>query len=98
MPENVRTGKILLVSATAWPACAKLAIAFLHHGCTVEVVCAPDHPLTYLKGIRKRYPYRPWTSLKSLLFAIQASEPDLVVPCDDGAVRQLHKLHHDVPA
>ena len=98
MSENGGAGKVLLVSATAWPACAKLAIAFLRHGCHVEAVCASGHPLAYVSGIRRIYPYRWWTSLRSLETALHASAPNLIIPCDDGVVRQLHYLHRIVPA
>jgi hypothetical protein len=98
MSEKGGAGKVLLVSATAWPACAKLAIAFLRHGCHVEAVCASGHPLAYVSGIRRIYPYRAWTSLRSLETALYASAPDLIVPCDDGVVRQLHHLYRIVPA
>ena len=90
MSENGAAGKVLLVSATAWPACAKLAIAFLGYGCEVEAVCASGHPLSYVSGIRKIYPYRACTSQHSLEAALRASMPRLIVPCDDGVVRQLH--------
>jgi hypothetical protein len=83
MPEKGTAGKILLVSATAWPACAKLAIAFLRYGCEVEAVCASGHPFAYVSGIRRIYPYRACTSLQSLEAALRASNPDLIVPCDD---------------
>jgi hypothetical protein len=97
MSDNVAAAKVLLVSATAWPACAKLAIAFLRYGCEVEAVCASGHPLAYVSGVHKIYPYRAFTSQQSLMFAMRASKPDVIVPCDDGVVRQLHHLHSIAP-
>jgi hypothetical protein len=35
----------LLVSSIRWPLTAKLALAFLRHGCSVQVVCPPDPSL-----------------------------------------------------
>jgi hypothetical protein len=98
MSEIGGAGKVLLVSATAWPASAKLAIAFLRQGCHVEAVCASGHPLRYVSGIRQIYPYRVLSSLRSLETALHAAVPDLIVPCDDGVVRQLHHLHLTSPA
>lgn len=95
--NGAAVGKVMLVSATAWPASAKLAIAFLRQGCRVEAVCASGHPLSYVSGISKIHRYSAWTSLQSLEAAIHASGPDLIVPCDDGVVRQLHHLHRTVP-
>ncbi len=64
------------------------------HGCTVEVVCVRDHPLRFVDGISKIYPYRGLNSVQSLYEAIVSSQPDIVVPCDDSVVWQLHELHH----
>lgn len=68
-------------------------MAFLNHGCRVSAVCPPGHPLRYVTGIGSIYPYRSLGSLGSLKAAIRAARPSLIVPCDDGAVWQLHELH-----
>jgi ATP-grasp domain len=88
---------VLLASTTWWPSCAKLAVAFVHHGCKVEVVCPSGHPFEFMSGIRKRYPYRVLDSLGSLCEAITLSRPDLVISCDDGVVWQMHELHRTRP-
>jgi hypothetical protein len=88
---------VLLVSSIRWPLTAKLALAFLRHGCSVEAVCPPDHPFSFVRGIKKIYPYRGLDSLESLYEAITAAKPDFVVPCDDGVVWQLHELHQTRP-
>lgn len=85
--------RVLLASSIRWPVAAKLALAFLRHGCEVQAVCPADHPFAYVRGITKIYPYRGVDSLRSLYEAITATDPDLVVPCDDGVVWQLHELH-----
>jgi ATP-grasp domain len=90
-------GHILLVSSMRWPLTAKLALAFLRHGCRLEAVCPPDHPFNYVSGISKIYPYRGLDSLQSLGEAITQSKPHVVIPCDDGVVWQLHKLHASRP-
>jgi predicted ATP-grasp superfamily ATP-dependent carboligase len=88
---------VLLASSVRWPLTAKLALGFLRHGCKVDVVCPPDHPVSFVGGIHKRFVYRGLHSLESLSDAIIASDPDLVIPCDDGVVRQLHKLYETKP-
>jgi len=88
---------VLLVSSIRWPLTAKLALAFLRHGCNVEAVCPPDHPFSFVSGISKFYPYRGLDSLQSLYEAITQAKPDFVVPCDDGVVWQLHELHRNKP-
>jgi hypothetical protein len=85
--------RVLLASSSWWPLSAKLAIAFLRNGCVVDVVCAHDHPFLFINGIRKIYRYRGLRSVQSLYEAIVASGPDVVVPCDDSVVWQLHELH-----
>jgi hypothetical protein len=43
------------------------------------------------------YRYRGLDSIESLYEAIILAGPDLVVPCDDGVVWQLHELHRTKP-
>jgi hypothetical protein len=88
---------VLLVSSIRWPLTAKLALAFVRHGCKVQVVCPPDHPFSFVSGISKFYPYRGVDSIESLYEAITSAKPDLVVPCEDGVVWQLHELHRSRP-
>ena len=85
--------RVLLGATTWWPLSARLAMAFLRHGCDVSGVCPPGHPLSYVKGVSEVYPYRSINSLGSLRNAILSYKPDLIVPCDDGVVWQLHALH-----
>jgi hypothetical protein len=81
---------IVLLGATVWwPLSARLAMALIRHRCRVSAVCPPGHPLRYVSGIEKLYPCRG-QALKS---AIVTSHPDLIVPCDDAVVWQLHTLH-----
>jgi len=88
---------VLLASSIRWPVAAKLAIAFLRQGCRVEAVCPPDHPFSCLRGIGKIHPYRGVDSLRSLYRAIVSADPELVVPCDDGVVWQMHALYRTKP-
>jgi hypothetical protein len=89
--------RVLLASSIRWPVAAKLALAFLRHGCEVQAVCPQDHPFSFVKGISKSYRYHGTDSLRSLGNAIVLSDPDLVIPCDDGVVWQLHALHRARP-
>jgi ATP-grasp domain len=81
---------VVLIGATMWwPLSARLAMALIRHGCRVSAVCPPRHPLRFVRGIEGLYPYKG----PALRRAITASRPDIVVPCDDGVVWQLHSLH-----
>lgn len=84
---------MLVVAAKWWPSSARLAVALRRHGCNVAAVCPAGHPLTYVSGIRRIYRYRGVFSLSSLRRALRESRPDVVIPCDDGVVAQLHALH-----
>ncbi len=76
-----------------WPLSARLATALIRHGCRVSAVCPPGHPLRFVSGVESLYPYRG----QALKKAIGASRPDIIVPCDDGVVWQLHGLHGSDP-
>jgi hypothetical protein len=84
--------RVLLVSSIRWPVSAKLALAFLRHGCEVQAVCPKDHPFAFVTGISRIYHYRGIDSMQSLYEAITSSKPDLLVPCDDVVVWQMHEL------
>jgi len=73
-------------------------MAFLRHGCAVPAICPAGHPLALVPGIGTLYPYRGVRSLQSLHRAILAAKPDLIVPCNDGVVLQLHALHTQQPS
>jgi hypothetical protein len=89
---------VLLGATTWWPLSARLAIALMRHGCRVSAVCPPGHPLRSLTGIEALFPYRGTDSVNALKSAVLSSQPDLIVPCDDGVVWQLHELHARHPA
>ena len=89
---------VLIVAAKWWPLSARLAAALHRHGCCVQAVCPAGHPLTHVSGIRRFYRYRGIFSLPSLRRALTECRPDVVVPCDDGVVAQLHALHERDPS
>jgi hypothetical protein len=84
---------VLIVAAKWWPLSARLAIAFLRDGCRVRAVCPAGHPLTYVSGLDGVDHYAGIDSITSLRRAMVKCRPDIVVPCDDGVVAQLHALY-----
>src|SRR5579872_1001244 len=87
------TTRILLTDTTRWPNSARLAIVLSDAGAHVSVVCPKRrHPLHKVRTVQTR-PYSPLRPLDSLLAAIQDTSPEVVIPCDDRAVRHLHELH-----
>ena len=85
--------KILICATLWWPSSARLAMAFVRHGCNVSALCPPGHPLRFVTGISSIYSYQGLASIGLLRAAIRAAKPTLIVPCDDTAVWQLHALH-----
>src|SRR5436190_18771380 len=89
---------VLLIGATTWwQLSARIAMALVQHGCTVVAICPQGHPLRLVSGIRDLYLYGSINSLETLRAAILKSRPDVIVPCDDGVVLQLHALHQRYP-
>ena len=84
---------LLLVAGNWWPPAARLAAAFIEHGCVVAALCPPGHPLRYVHGIHQIHNLNELISRRSLEKALQQVGPDLVIPCDDRSVAQLHELH-----
>jgi hypothetical protein len=74
-----------------------MAMALLRQGFAVSAVCPPGHPLRFVTGIDRIYPYGSINSIGALKSAIASSSPDIIIPCDDGVVWQLHDLHRQCP-
>ena len=94
---NPKQPKILIATATWWPLSAQLALSLLKHGCELEAVCPPGHPLRCIGRIDRFHKFRRRRSLQDLEKAILAAAPDFIVPCDDFIIWQLHQLYLDQP-
>jgi hypothetical protein len=67
-------------------------MAFADLGCEVSAVCTGHHPIETIKSLHRRFPYSAVHPLASLRHAIESTEPDLIVPCDDRSVGHLQQL------
>jgi phosphoribosylaminoimidazole carboxylase (NCAIR synthetase) len=85
--------RILIATTCRWFSSARIAMAFDRAGCTVEAICPSGHPILATRASRKNYKYRALTPQQSLRSAILASLPDCVIPCDDLAMKHLHRLY-----
>jgi hypothetical protein len=85
--------KVLLATTCRWFSTARLAMAFHAVGCQVDLVCPTDHPAFSTHAIENRYKYHGVTAQQSFWKAILSSQPDIVIPCDDVAMRHLHCLY-----
>ena len=95
---NSRRPSVLLVAAKWWPLAARLAIALVRHRCRVRVVCPAGHMLTHISGLDRVERYSGLDSLACLRRSLREFNPDIIVPCDDGVVAQLHALYEQQPA
>jgi len=89
--------RVLLAASTWWPVSARMAMAMAHCGFEVFALVPPGHPAHYVKCIKKVYrltALHPQTSMRQ---AIKDCGPDLIVPCDDRVVLQLHQIHDLYP-
>lgn len=85
--------RVLVASTDSWPFAARLAIALAHAGAEVAAICPRVHLLRKSRAVRRIFPYSPTAALRSLVDAIRAFGPDLIVPCDERAVEHVHQLH-----
>lgn len=88
---------ILMAATLWWPLSARLAIRFIQYGCRVSAICPKGHYLRHVRGLDQVFTYRGLSSLKSLEDAIRQMAPEIVIPCDDRMVWQLHELHRLEP-
>jgi len=95
--EQGKRPAVLLAATLWWQLSARLAIRFLEYGCRVAAVCPKGHLLRHVRGLDTIFPYRRLNSLTSLEVAIRQTIPDIVIPCDDRVVWQLHELHRLKP-
>lgn len=84
--------KILLATTVNWPSAARLAGAFSMLGARVEAVFPHHHVLRVCRYVDRAHRYRPLHAVESISAAIEASAPDLVIPCDDRALALLLSL------
>ena len=83
---------VLVFTTTNWVPTARLAAALAAAGFRVEVLGPRRHPVERTEAASRIHIYAGLTPLRSLERAIRASNPDLIVPGDDLAVRHLHEL------
>jgi len=85
--------KVLLATTCHLPSTARLAMAIAQSGGIVSAVYPGSHPLDATRAPKDRFAYGATAPLRSLQIAIDRASPDIIIPCDERAVRDLHKLH-----
>jgi hypothetical protein len=85
--------KLLLLSSVGWPSVARLAAGFAHAGCSVDALAPAGAAVTASRYLAQIHEYRALFPLASMLAAIDAAAPQLVICCDDRALAQLLILY-----
>jgi len=85
-------GPVLLSTTCWWPFLARFAQLLAQAGCRVAVLCPPGHPVRAVPGVTV-LEQRAFHPTQALSAAIAACQPTLVIPADDRAVTDLHRLH-----
>lgn len=97
MSERARVGngppKVLLISTSPSFSPARLAMALAESGCIPEAVCSRRHPLRQTRAVRNVHTYHPLAPLRSIVTAIERTEPHFVIPGDDLSASHLHDLY-----
>jgi ATP-grasp domain len=93
LQDSVRP-RVLLTDTNRSPLGPRLAMALAEMGCDVFVVCpSPGHPAAKTTAVRKTLPYMGRQPLASLRHAIEAVDPETVLPLCDRSVQHLHELY-----
>lgn len=86
--------RVLLADTSRWDCAVRMGIALAGAGCEVYALCpASRHPFTKVRAVKKIFSYSGVRPVDSLAAAIEAVDPQIVIPCSDPAVAHLHELY-----
>lgn len=93
--------RVLVASTLRLPSIALLGLDLAMAGCEISAVCPARHPILKTRVLHRTFPYSGIRPLTSLTAAINASNPQIIVPGDDRVVEHLQELYvwaHDAGA
>jgi ATP-grasp domain len=85
---------VLIAATCRWFSAARLAISLANAGFHVDAVCPSRHPLAMTSVVRQFHRYHGIAPLRSFGSAVTDTSPDIIVPCDELALRHLHELYY----
>lgn len=88
---------ILLATTGQLPSTARLAMELREAGARISLIAPSNHPARTLGFITNKLTYRALAPQRSLEAALLRFRPDMVIPCDERTVRDLHALQRDTP-
>jgi glutathione synthase/RimK-type ligase-like ATP-grasp enzyme len=83
----------MVVATHVWPLAARISLALAQVGFQTATISPTKSLVRKTKVFGAHYTYSAWERLESIVRAIRAWQPDLLVCSDDQAVRHLHCLH-----
>jgi ATP-grasp domain len=83
----------LLLSTMRWFSAARLAHALIEAGFPVAACRPGSHPLEAVEGLTGQYRMNRLWRQRSLVAAIRAARPDIIIADDERAVALLRRLH-----
>jgi carbamoylphosphate synthase large subunit len=97
MPDSEpdRVPHILLATTGQLPSTARLAMELHEAGAKVSLIAPNNHPARELRFISKRAIYHALSPMHGLEAALLRFQPDMVIPCDERTVRDLHAIRHE---
>ena len=87
---------MLVISASLWPIAGRISIALSKAGFCVGALSRTDSVIRKVKAIHAHFILKPWARKRSIVSAINAFAPDLLVCTDDDVVSDLHRIYQDV--
>jgi hypothetical protein len=91
-PQAAHNPHVLLATTGHLPSTARLAMELHEAGAQVSLIAPDNHPAWVLRLFRHRVTYRASAPQRCLEATLRRVGPDLVIPCDERTVRDLHAI------
>jgi carbamoylphosphate synthase large subunit len=83
---------VLLATTGQLPSTARLAMELHEVGAQVSLIAPDNHPARTLELFRHRVTYHAFAPRRCLEATLRRLRPDIVIPCDERTVRDLHAI------
>ena len=95
-PRQPASGPHILLATTGQlPSTARLAMELHDAGARVSLIAPKNHPARALDFLLSRIVYRASSPRRCLQAALLRLQPELVIPCDERTVRDMHAVCRD---
>ena len=90
--QATRDPHVLLATTGQLPSTARLAMELHEAGARVSLIAPDNHPARVLGLFHHQVTYRASAPRRCLEATLRRVAPDLVIPCDERTVRDLHAI------